>query len=242
MTGSCFADDGIPKLTWANVSYGPHKRNVLDVWQAKSDKPTPLAIYFHGGGFSVFDKSKIVKKWPATVKTLLDAKISVAAVNYRLIQHPVERQSTRLTCVATRDGQTSRDYQWWINHIPDYDKPHRDFHAMFGVKTREAFLNKMSDVSALSLITKDDPPIYMRYAMAPDAPVPVPTPSNPRAAISFQGHHVVFGLELKKKMDKLDIEANLDYPGSNSTYRSVEQFFVAKLKMPAFPRDPRLMR
>ena len=37
----------------------------------------------------------------------------------------VERQSTRLTCVATRDGQTSRDYQWWVDHIPEYDKPHR---------------------------------------------------------------------------------------------------------------------
>jgi len=289
LAGSCFADDGMPAPTLANVPYGPHKRNVLDFWQAKSDEPTPLAVYFHGGGFGVFDKSKIVKKWPATVKALLDAKISVAAANYRLIQHkplpaafhdsrralqflrtksadwnidatrvsawggsagaqiamylafhdemadpesddPVERQSTRLTCVATRDGQTSRDYQWWIDHIPEYDKPHRDFHAMFGVKTRAAFLKKMVDVSAMSLITKDDPPIYMHYAMTSDAPVPVPTASNPRAAISFQGHHVVFGLELKEKMDRVDVEVNLDYPGSKSKHRSVEQFFISKLK------------
>ncbi len=286
---SCFADDGKPAPTFTNVSYGPHGRNVLDFWQAKSDQPTPLAIYFHGGGFGVFDKSKIIKKERATLKALLDAKISVAAANYRLIQHaplpaafhdsrralqflrtkaadwnidasqvsawggsagaqiamylafhdemavpesddPVERQSTRLTCVATRDGQTSRDYQWWIDHIPGYKKPHRDFHAMFGVKTRKAFLKKMVDVSALSHITKDDPPIYMVYEMAPDAPVPVPTSDNPRAAISFQGHHVVFGLELKKEMDALGLEANLDHPGSQSAYRSVEQFFIAKLR------------
>lgn len=284
----CSADDGIPAATFSNVAYGPHERHAIDFWQAKSDEPTPLAIYFHGGGFIVFDKSKIAQKWPATVNALLDAKISVAAVNYRLLSHerlptafhdsrralqflrtkasdwnidasrvsawggsagaqiamylafhdemadpqsddPVERKSTRLTCVATRDGQTNRDYQWWIDHIPEYDKPHRDFHAMFGVKTREAFLKKMADVSALSLITKDDPPIYMHYAMRPDAVVPVPTASNPRAAISFQGHHVTFGLELKKRMDKLDVESNLDYPGSTSAYRSVEQFFIAKL-------------
>ncbi len=284
----CIADDAIPAPTFQNISYGPHKRHVLDFWQAESDAPTPLAVYFHGGGFGVFDKGKIVKKWPATVNALLDAKISVAAANYRLIQHkplpaafhdsrravqflrskagewnidssrvaawggsagaqiamylafhnemadphsddPVDRQSTRLTCVATRDGQTSRDYQWWVDHIPEYDKPHRDFHAMFGVKTRAEFLKKMADVSALSLISKDDPPIYMHYAMTPDAPVPVPTRDNPRAAISFQGHHVVFGLELKKQMDKLGVEANLDYPGSKSEYRSVEQFFIAKL-------------
>jgi len=75
----CFGDDRIPAATFSSVSYGTHERNVLDFWQAKSDEPTPLAIYFYGGGFGVFDKSKIVKKWPATVKALLDAKISVAA-------------------------------------------------------------------------------------------------------------------------------------------------------------------
>ena len=34
-----------------NVSYGPHERNVLDLWKAKSDAPTPLVVYIHGGGF-----------------------------------------------------------------------------------------------------------------------------------------------------------------------------------------------
>jgi hypothetical protein len=283
----------LPSPTFRNVAYGTHQRNVLDFWQAESDKPTPLAIYYHGGGFRVFDKGKIAKKWPATVRALLDADISVAAVNYRLIQHeplpaafhdsrralqflrtkatdwniddarvaawggsagaqiamylafhdemadpnsndPVERQSTRLTCVATRDGQTSRDYQWWIDHIPEYDKPHMDFHAMFGVQSREAFLEKMGDVSALSLVTKDDPPIYMNYEMRPDDPVPMPMASNPRASISFQGHHVVFGIELKKKMDSLGLPAHLDYPGSTCRYRSVEQFLIARL---AYSRD-----
>jgi len=35
----------------ANVSYGPHERNVMDVWKAKSDQPTPLLVFIHGGGF-----------------------------------------------------------------------------------------------------------------------------------------------------------------------------------------------
>ena len=30
------------KPTAADVRYGPHERNVLDFYQAKSDKPTPL--------------------------------------------------------------------------------------------------------------------------------------------------------------------------------------------------------
>ena len=37
--------------THANVKYGKDERNVFDIWLAESDKPTPLAIYIHGGGF-----------------------------------------------------------------------------------------------------------------------------------------------------------------------------------------------
>ena len=41
----------LPPPTHADVQYGPHPRNVLDFWQAPSDKPTPLIVYIHGGGF-----------------------------------------------------------------------------------------------------------------------------------------------------------------------------------------------
>jgi hypothetical protein len=30
-----------------NQQYGPAASNVLDLWQAKSDHPTPLVIYIH---------------------------------------------------------------------------------------------------------------------------------------------------------------------------------------------------
>ncbi|MGH9339313.1 MAG: hypothetical protein ACRD1R_06950, partial [Acidobacteriota bacterium] len=43
----------------ANVSYGPHERNVLDFWQAGSSKTAPLVVYIHGGGFRAGDKSSI---------------------------------------------------------------------------------------------------------------------------------------------------------------------------------------
>ncbi|MHC4403863.1 MAG: hypothetical protein ACYTG0_29755, partial [Planctomycetota bacterium] len=35
----------------ADVKYGPHDRNVLDLWLARRNdgKPTPLAIFIHGG-------------------------------------------------------------------------------------------------------------------------------------------------------------------------------------------------
>ncbi|HEU0039505.1 MAG TPA: hypothetical protein VFR76_09540, partial [Verrucomicrobiae bacterium] len=31
-----------PKPDLADFKYGPHERNVLDLWKAKSDEPTPL--------------------------------------------------------------------------------------------------------------------------------------------------------------------------------------------------------
>ena len=45
--------------THANVKYGAHQRNVFDIWLADSDKPTPLAIYIHGGGFRAGSKEKL---------------------------------------------------------------------------------------------------------------------------------------------------------------------------------------
>ena len=38
--------------THRDVKYGPYDRNVMDVWLAESDKPTPVLVSIHGGGFS----------------------------------------------------------------------------------------------------------------------------------------------------------------------------------------------
>ena len=48
-----------PKPDLANVPYGPHERNVLDFWKAKSDMLTPLVVYIHGGGFRADDKGSV---------------------------------------------------------------------------------------------------------------------------------------------------------------------------------------
>jgi len=71
--------------THANVAYGPHERNRLDLWLAESDQPTPLVVCIHGGGFRAGDKSKYARD--PMVKRLLDAGISVASINYRLTEN-----------------------------------------------------------------------------------------------------------------------------------------------------------
>jgi acetyl esterase/lipase len=73
--------------THANVAYGKHERQVIDFYQAKSEKPTPLVLYIHGGGWRGGDKNSV-----GNVKPYLDAGISVAAINYRYVQNGVEEK------------------------------------------------------------------------------------------------------------------------------------------------------
>jgi acetyl esterase/lipase len=67
----------------ANVAYGPHQRNVLDLWKAKTAKPAPLLIYFHPGGFTHGDKSWIEEYDKPMLDMCLERGISVASANYR---------------------------------------------------------------------------------------------------------------------------------------------------------------
>lgn len=70
----------LPPPTQANVAYGTHERQVLDFWQAKSGKPTPLLFFIHGGGWMAGDKSKVTSP-----ERFLKAGISVVSINYRYV-------------------------------------------------------------------------------------------------------------------------------------------------------------
>ena len=65
-----------------NVSYGPHRMQRIYFWRAKSEKPTPLLFYIHGGGWSGGDRSVV----RSMLKPALDAGISVVSVEYRTIK------------------------------------------------------------------------------------------------------------------------------------------------------------
>ncbi len=245
--------------THADVKYGPHRRNVMDVWLAKSDKPTPVLVSIHGGGFRGGNKSVS----GGILKSCLDSGISVVAITYRLsneaiapaqfhdsaraiqfIRHnakawnldptrfaatggsagagislwlgfhedladpdnedPVLRQSTRLTCMAVYNGQTSYDPRFIRKLFPDTTTYKESALAqLFDVD-----LNKLDDlpqekyrlfeeVSALPHLTRDDAPAALFYANELDTP------------ITSQGigiHHPRFGKALKEKMDPLGIE------------------------------------
>jgi acetyl esterase/lipase len=104
-----------PAPTAANVKYGEFERNVLDFWQAKSDKPTPLLFFIHGGGWRAGDKAGI------TVEPYLKAGISVVSINYRYITQaqdvvppvkaPLHDAARALQFVRSRAGEWNLDKQ-----------------------------------------------------------------------------------------------------------------------------------
>ena len=77
---------------YGNVSYGKYDRNVLDLWVANTDKPSPLVIFFHGGGFQGGDKSSVYQRDAKAglganhIQEFLEKGISFATVNYRLLE------------------------------------------------------------------------------------------------------------------------------------------------------------
>jgi hypothetical protein len=78
----------LPPTTVDKLAYGKHERQVLDFWQAKSDKPTPMVLFIHGGGWRNGDKTGVGNR----VQQYLDAGISVASINYRYTQNSLEEK------------------------------------------------------------------------------------------------------------------------------------------------------
>ncbi len=297
--------------TYTNVKYGEHERNVFDIWLADSAKPTPLAIYIHGGGFQGGSKETLHLnqsniglgfRSQQVLNQLLEAGISVASINYRYLSvetplptshhdakralqfirskakewnldksrvaafggsagaqicmwlafsddmakpkdtDPIERESTRLTCVVTTGGQTTLDLDFWqdkiasllrfetnaISLFPTLGKvkdPQKARIARWGAKTMEQANKRAARYSALSLVSKDDPPIFMSYGMPPTAR----PPTGKTRLRGWLIHHVNLGIALKERSDILKHEAHLNYPGAELKYQSQVEFFVDKL-------------
>lgn len=77
------------KPTVVNYAYGEDSpRQKFDFWQATSDKPTPVVLLIHGGGWQHGDKNGY---GTSAIQPFLDAGISVAAINYRYISIAMEQ-------------------------------------------------------------------------------------------------------------------------------------------------------
>jgi acetyl esterase/lipase len=79
-----------PTPTVADFAYATdHPRQKFDFWQAKSDKPTPVVLLIHGGGWMGGDKTGY---GTSAIQPYLDQGISVASINYRFIPQAMEQK------------------------------------------------------------------------------------------------------------------------------------------------------
>jgi acetyl esterase/lipase len=91
-----------PTPTVADFVYGQDsERQKFDFWQAKSDKPTPVVLLIHGGGWVNGDKSGY---GTSSIQPYLDARISVAALNYRFIAQAMDQKVEPPVKACLRDA------------------------------------------------------------------------------------------------------------------------------------------
>jgi hypothetical protein len=248
--------------THANVKYVPHDRNLMDVWLARSDRPTPVLVSIHGGAFRHGDKSVN----SGVLREYVASGISVVAITYhfsekaiapaqhldaaRAIQFmrqmakewhldpsriaatggsagagmslwlgfhddladpenkdPVLRQSTRLTCMAVYNGQSSYDPRFIRDLFPGTDT----YRISALVELFDADPSKLDElpvekyrlfeeIPAIHHPSKDDAPVLMTNDSDMDTPI---------SSTSIGIHHPRFGKVLQEKMDTLGIECKV---------------------------------
>lgn len=245
--------------TYRDVRYGSHERHVMDVWLAQSQKPTPVLVSIHGGGFQHGEKS--VER--GLREACLAAGISVVTISYRLSKDaiapaqfedgaraiqfvrynakqwnidpkriaanggsagagislwlafhddladpdsddPLLRQSSRLTCAAVSNAQTSYDPRFIRKLFPENDQVYRigalrnlfdaDLDNLDHLSKEKYAL--FEAVSPINHLTKDDVPALLTYLVKD-------SDSGPGI------HSPLFGYTLKKEMDKLGIRCEV---------------------------------
>ena len=142
---------------------------------------------------------------------------------------PIARQSTRITAVATRNGQSTydlRDYRIIFN-VPDLPAEEALF-PMFAVTDAKEWNDPhvqelMEDASPINHLTKDDVPVYMNYTRGNLF-------VNRETKSGVWVHHLKLGLHLQKAMKKLGMECSVVSPAHPETrYGSFEAFLIEKL-------------
>ena len=68
------------KPSLANVPYGRDPSQVVDFYKSSSDKPAPLMLFIHGGGWNGGSKDRV-----SGLKECLDAGLAVVSVEYRFV-------------------------------------------------------------------------------------------------------------------------------------------------------------
>jgi len=148
---------------------------------------------------------------------------------------PVERFSTRVTCILPQSDPTTLDPKLILQRIGGDHTVTGALLPFFGVKSLEELSapdkqKLVAEASAITHVTKDAPPTFMQYVFPlGGTPLPENTPIN------MSIHHPEFGVMLKEKLDAAGVENVLQTAGDGSDPQAMWQFLVKHLKPEAAP-------
>ncbi len=130
-------------------------------------------------------------------------------------EDPVERESSRLLCIAMMAGQTSYDRRFILKNIGPKAGNHGYGPRFWGLDRSELDTPKAYTIyeacSPLTYLTRDDPPVFTFYGEPKET-----------AGSKDDIHSAFFGIDLKKRMDKLGIHCELVLRGEQ---KYAAQFF-----------------
>ena len=118
---------------------------------------------------------------------------------------PVARQSTRLSCMLVRNGQTSYDTRFIRRHIAGAAYRNQALIQLFQLEEGESEhpppekARVMEETAPINFVSAGDPPAYLTYSQQN-------LPTTPETNEGTGIHHPTFGYLLKEKMDELGIE------------------------------------
>jgi hypothetical protein len=128
--------------THSDEKYGDHEKQAFDLYLVDSDKPTPLFIWIHGGGFRGGDKRGVNA---AMVQRFAQHGVSFASMNYRLtdvgpypmqmldaarglqtIRHRAKQYNIDPTRIACGGSSAGAGISMWLLYHDDLAEPGSD--------------------------------------------------------------------------------------------------------------------
>ena len=143
---------------------------------------------------------------------------------------PIERISTRVTCLVPEAGPTTFDPELVLARVGGHKEIHGSYPLMFGAQSladlkQPGFAEQVKDASPLELVSSDDPPTYLNY------PTPLGgTPLPEETSVMFSIHHAEFGAMIKEKLDAAGVENVLQVVGDGKPKDAKLEFLKQHLQ------------
>ncbi len=223
-----FPDDAQLTMNIPYASDDPRYQN-LDLYRPVSDKPTPVLIEFHGGGFRGGDKLERERTYPGLFGACLQNGIAVVAANYRLrpeydmgdiredcahviqfVRLNAEKWNIDPTRVALIGGSAGAAASAWFalsDDMADPDHPDplkRQSTRVSGWIDCWGPMWDREDWSVSKEVSPDDPPVLILHDGPPDAT----SLDDPRLDES-DAHNAYHGIKLKQLYETQGLQADL---------------------------------